>query len=141
MPMDWKSRTISATDVVSVVRNCTNVFLHGDCATPTALIEALCARRDLQDVRLYDLHTSGPAPFAAGGREPEFRSSSLSGAPLRQAIAENHADFVPIFLSDIPGRSLRERGEALISIAHSDFRSELQRDLTQARTFPARVAA
>src|SRR5688572_3157661 len=104
MPIDWKSRAVSATDVVSVVRNGTTVFLHGACATPTPLIEALCARRDLADVRLYHLHTSGPAPFADFGREREFRSVSLfTGAPLRQAIAENRADFVPIFLSDIPG--------------------------------------
>jgi acyl-CoA hydrolase len=134
MPIDWKSRAVSATDVVSVARNGTNVFLHGACAPPTPLIEALCARRALSEVRSHPLHTSGPAPFVAHGREREFRSGSLfTGAPLGQAIAEKRADFVPIFLSD--------RGEALISIAHLDFRSELQRDLTQAGTFPARVAA
>ena len=36
-------------------------------------------------------------------REREFRSVSLfTGAPLRQAIADDRADFIPIFLSDIP---------------------------------------
>ena len=104
MPTDWKSRAVSAADAVSFVRGGTNVFLHGACATPTPLIEALCVRKDLADVRLYHLHTAGAAPFAAAGREREFRSVSLfTGAPLRQAIAENRADFVPIFLSDIPG--------------------------------------
>ena len=95
---------MSASDVVSLVRSGSNLFLHGACATPTPLIEALCARRDLSDVRIYHLHTSGAAPFASRGREREFRSISLfTGAPLRQAVAENRADFVPIFLSDIPG--------------------------------------
>ncbi len=104
MAIDWKSRAVSAADVVSVVRSATNIFLHGACATPGPLIDALCLRRDLEGVRLYHLHTSGAAPFAAAGRESEFRSISLfTGAPLRQAIAENRADFVPIFLSDIPG--------------------------------------
>ncbi|MEO6001936.1 MAG: acetyl-CoA hydrolase/transferase C-terminal domain-containing protein [Opitutus sp.] len=104
MPLDWKSRAVSATDAVSVICSGTNVFLHGACATPAPLVEALCHRRDLADVRLYHLHTAGPAPFAARGRENEFRSISLfTGAPLRQAIAESRADFVPIFLSDIPG--------------------------------------
>ncbi len=104
MPNNWKSRSVSAADVVSVARSGTNVFVHGAAATPTPLLEALCARRDLADVRLYHLHTAGTAPFAARGRENEFRSVSLfTGAPLRQAIAENRADFVPIFLSDIPG--------------------------------------
>jgi 4-hydroxybutyrate CoA-transferase len=101
---DWKSRAVSAADAVASVRSGTNIFIHGACATPTPLLEGLCTRRDLESVRLYHLHTSGPAPFAAAGREQEFRSVSLfTGAPLRAAIAEGRADFVPIFLSDIPG--------------------------------------
>jgi 4-hydroxybutyrate CoA-transferase len=104
MLIDWKSRAVSAADVIAAVRSGTNVFLHGACATPAPLVEALCARRDLAEVRLYHLHTAGPAPFAERGREKEFRSTSLfTGAPLRQAVAENRADYVPIFLSDIPG--------------------------------------
>jgi 4-hydroxybutyrate CoA-transferase len=108
MPIDWKSRAVSAKDVVSLVRSATNVFVHGACATPAPLLEALCERRDLADVKLYHLHTAGPAPFAASGREREFRSVSLfTGAPLRQAIAESRADFIPIFLSDIPSLFLQ----------------------------------
>lgn len=104
MSTDWKSRGVSAADAVSAIRSGTNIFLHGACATPAPLIEALCARSDLANVNIYHLHTSGPAPFAALGREKEFRSVSLfTGAPLRTAVAENRADFVPIFLSDIPG--------------------------------------
>ena len=103
-PASWQSRAVSPADAVALVRSGTNVFLHGACATPAVLIDALCARRDLEGVRLYHLHTAGPAPFAAAGREGQFRSVSLfTGAPLRQAIAEDRADFVPIFLSDIPG--------------------------------------
>jgi acyl-CoA hydrolase len=94
----------SAADSVSTIQSRTNVFIHGAAATPTPLIEAMSARRDLEDVRLYHLHTAGPAPFAAPGREKEFLSNSLFvGAPLRPAIASGQADYVPIFLSDIPG--------------------------------------
>jgi 4-hydroxybutyrate CoA-transferase len=104
MPTDWKSRAVSAVDAVSFVRSNATVFIHGACATPAPLIDALCSRRDLEAVKLYHLHTAGPAPFAERGREREFRSVSLfTGAPLRAAIAEDRADFVPIFLSDIPG--------------------------------------
>ncbi len=79
------------------------VFVHGAAATPTTLIEALARRTDLENVTLYHLHTEGPAPFAAPGQAGRFRSVSLfTGAPLRTAIAEGRADFVPIFLSDIP---------------------------------------
>ncbi len=100
---NWKNRAVSAADAIAFVHSGTTVFIHGACATPTPLIEALCLRHDLESVRLYHLHTSGPAPFADCGREKEFRSVSLfTGAPLRQAIAEDRADFIPIFLSDIP---------------------------------------
>jgi len=104
MPFSWKSRAVSAADAVSAVGSGNRIFVHGACATPAPLIDALCARNDLAGVSLYHLHTAGPAPFAATGRDREFRSVSLfTGAPLRQAIAEDRADFVPIFLSDIPG--------------------------------------
>ena len=103
MSPDWKSAAVSPTAAAAHLRSGTNVFIHGACATPAPLIEALCARHDLEGVKLYHLHTAGPAPFAASGREREFRSVSLfTGAPLRQAVAEDRADFIPIFLSDIP---------------------------------------
>ena len=103
----WKSvrnRAVSAADAVAGVRSNTAIFLHGAAATPTPLVEALSARRDLAHVRIYHIHTAGPAPFAAPGRENEFRSVSLfTGPPLRKAVEEGRADFMPIFLSDIPG--------------------------------------
>ncbi len=101
---EWQSRAVSAATALSAVRSGTNVFIHGACATPAPLVAALCERRDLENVKLYHLHTAGDAPFAAAGREGEFRSVSLfTGAPLRGPITEGRADFVPIFLSDIPG--------------------------------------
>ena len=99
-----RSQAVSASDAAAVVRSGTAVFIHGAAATPTPLIEALALRHDLADVRLYHLHTAGPAPFAAPGREHEFRSVSFfTGAPVRPAVEEGRADFIPIFLSDIPG--------------------------------------
>lgn len=86
-----------------LVRSGTNVFVHGACATPTPLLAALAERSDLEDVRLYHLHTAGDAPFARPEVAGRLRSVSLfTGPALRQPIAEGRADFVPIFLSDIP---------------------------------------
>ncbi len=114
--LDWKTRAVSPAEAVARVRSGHQVFIHGAAATPTPLIEALAARRDLADVRLWHMHTNGPAPFAAAGRAKEFRSVSLfTGAPLRVAIAEGRADFVPIFLSDIPGLFLS--GQVKLDVA------------------------
>jgi 4-hydroxybutyrate CoA-transferase len=116
MLLTWKSRAVSAADAVAIVGSGQRIFVHGACATPAPLLDALCARNDLADVRLYHLHTAGPAPFAECGREKAFRSISLfTGAPLRRAIAEDRADFVPIFLSDIPGLFLN--GDVKLDVA------------------------
>ena len=113
---DYKSRAVSAAEAVAHVRSGTNIYIHGAAATPTPLIEALAARKDLEGVRLYHLHTNGPAPFAEKGREQEFRSVSLfTGSPLRPAVQEGRADFVPIFLSDIPGLFLS--GQVKLDVA------------------------
>ena len=80
-----------------------NIFVHGASATPTLLLEALCRRADLTDIQLYHMHTAGPAPFV----EPECRGritsvSLFTGPPVRKAIQSGYADFIPVFLSDIP---------------------------------------
>ncbi|MEO7355327.1 MAG: acetyl-CoA hydrolase/transferase C-terminal domain-containing protein [Gemmatimonadales bacterium] len=81
-----------------------NVFIHGGSATPTPLIEALARRNDLENVTLYHLHTEGPAPFAAAEHHGRFRSVSLFvGGPLRSAVEAGVADYIPVFLSDVPG--------------------------------------
>jgi 4-hydroxybutyrate CoA-transferase len=100
---DWTARATSADEAVASIASGMRVFIHGAAATPTPLVEALSARRDLTDVSLYHLHTAGPAPFAAVECCGRFLSVSLfTGEPLRRAIDEGRADFVPIFLSDIP---------------------------------------
>jgi 4-hydroxybutyrate CoA-transferase len=92
-----------ADEAVASIRSGMRVFVHGAAATPTPLLEALARRTDLSDVTLYHLHTSGPAPFAAPEHRGRFRSVSLfAGPPLRAAIDRGDADFIPVFLSDIP---------------------------------------
>jgi acyl-CoA hydrolase len=102
-PGDWRSRAVSADDALRVVSSGMRLFLHGAAATPTPLVEALVRRADLADVQLYHLHTAGPAPFCEPEHSSRFRSVSLfAGPPVRAAIARGDADFIPIFLSDIP---------------------------------------
>lgn len=102
-PLDWPSRACSPADAVALVTNGMRVFVHGASATPTPLLDALSARRDLEGVRLYHLHTAGPAPWTEPGTAERIRSVSLfTGAALRQPVADGRADFIPVFLSDIP---------------------------------------
>ncbi len=96
-------RSCSADEVVSQLRSGMNVFVHGGSATPTTLLEAMARRTDLEGVRLYHLHLMGPLAFTAPEHAGRFTSVSLfTGPGCRAPIAEGRAEYVPIFLSDIP---------------------------------------
>jgi acyl-CoA hydrolase len=100
---DWRDGAVSAEAAVGVVQSGMRVFVHGAAATPTPLLEALVRRTDVEGVRLVHLHTSGEAPWTDPALAGRFRSVSLfTGAPVRAAVAEGRADYVPVFLSDIP---------------------------------------
>ena len=116
MSADWTERATSADYAVACVQSGMRVFIHGAAATPTPLIEALARRTDLENVTVYHLHTAGPAPFAEKGQDGRFFSVSLfTGLPLRGAVDEGRADFMPVFLSDIP--SLFDSGLIPIDVA------------------------
>lgn len=104
MQSDWRSKAVSAKDLISHVKSGDHIFVHGACATPHPLLHALTARTELEEVSLYHLHLSGDVPLSAPNVTQRFRSVSLfASTALRDPIAEGRADFVPVFLSDIPG--------------------------------------
>ncbi len=124
MHSDWSAHAVSPDEAVAGIRSGMRIFIHGAAATPTTLLDALTRRTDLEGVTVYHLHTAGPAPFAEPDKDGQFRSVSLfTGAPLRAAIAQGRADFVPIFLSDIPGLFLSGQvrlDAALLSLSVPD---------------------
>jgi 4-hydroxybutyrate CoA-transferase len=112
----WKKRAVSADDVVARIPNGAEVFVHGAAMTPTPLLKAMCARQDLEKATLYHLHLEGPCPFADPEHRARFRSVSLFTSPaLREPIARGEADFMPIFLREIP--SLFRTGHVDLNVA------------------------
>jgi 4-hydroxybutyrate CoA-transferase len=104
MTQNWASRALSPDEAVAGIGSGSRIFVHGAAATPTPLLEALARRTDLAGVTLYHMHTQGPVPFAAAEHRKRFLSVSLFVGPnLRVPIDEGRADFIPVFLSDIPG--------------------------------------
>jgi len=98
------SQVQSFDDAVSLIQPGMNVFVHGGSATSTPLLEALSRRQGLEGVRIYHLHLQGPTPFADPSYRGGVRSCSLFvGQNLRAAVQEGRADYIPVFLSDIPG--------------------------------------
>ena len=100
---DWQRLSVTPEEAIAGLRSGARVFIHGASATPSTLVDAMVARTDLSNLTLYHLHTSGPSPFAAKDQSGRVRSVSLfTGPALREPIEEGRADFMPIFLSDIP---------------------------------------
>jgi acyl-CoA hydrolase len=105
----WQDRAVSAADVIGHLRSGMRCFVHGAAATPTPLLDALAADGSLDDITLYHLHLDGVlAPMAPEHAGRICSVSLFTGPGCRVAVSEGRADYLPVFLSDIPGL-FRER--------------------------------
>jgi 4-hydroxybutyrate CoA-transferase len=97
-------RIVSPSEAVASISSGQQVFVHGGAATPSVLLDALVARApELSDVRMVHFHTQGPGPHLAPEMAAHFRHKALFiGANARDAVNEGRADYIPIFLSDVP---------------------------------------
>ena len=103
MTQPWQSAARTPEEVVAHIRSGDRVFVHGASATPTPLLDALAARTDLEGVKIYHFHLDGPCAVVDPGCAGRIRSYSLfTGPAFRTAIEEGRADFIPVFLSDVP---------------------------------------
>ena len=97
-------RIVSAAEAVAGIRSGESIYLQGASATPSVLLQALVDRAaELQDVRVVHLHCEGPGPHLAPEMAGHFRHTALFIGPnARRAVNEGRADYVPVFLSDVP---------------------------------------
>src|SRR3954470_21466589 len=97
-------RVVSPNEAVAGIRSDQHVYLHGGAATPSVLLDALVKRAaELHDVHIYHLHAEGPGPHLRPEMAGHFRHHALFIGPnARAAVNEGRADYVPVFLSDVP---------------------------------------
>jgi acyl-CoA hydrolase len=97
-------RIVTPAEAVAGIRDGDQVYLHCAAATPSVLLDALVERApELHDVGMVHLHTEGPGPHLRPGMEGHFRHRALFIGPnARAAVNEGRADYVPVFLSDVP---------------------------------------
>lgn len=95
---------VSAEEAVSIIDSGDNLFIHSAGAAPQKLVQALADRADeLHNVSIYQLHTEGQAPYAKPEYANAFRVKNLFvGSNTRRAVNDGRADFIPVFLSDVP---------------------------------------
>ncbi len=100
----YRARVTSAEQAVACVRSGDHVWVHAGCNNPEELIRALVARADeLREVEVTHLLTFGAADHVDERYAGSFRHRALFCGPnVRRAVNEGRADWVPVFLSEIP---------------------------------------
>lgn len=104
--MDGYKRKISSLEeAVSVVKSKDKIYVSGNAATPLTIIKALAGRKDeLSNVEVTHVLLLGDDPLSKPAMEGHFRHNSLFVGPAdRKAISEGRADYIPVFLYEIPG--------------------------------------
>ena len=101
---DYKAKLCTPADAVGIIASGDRVYYGGNAAIPQALVRALAQRRDeLEDVQLNHVLLLGEDPLSAPGMAGHFRHNSLFVGPAdREAVNDGRADYVPIFLHQIP---------------------------------------
>jgi len=82
------------------------LFTQGGCATPTHLLNELykiSSENNITGLKNYHIHLEGQIPYANDEGSKFIRSQCFFvGSNLRKSVNSNNADYIPIFLSDIP---------------------------------------
>jgi acyl-CoA hydrolase len=95
---------VSASEALSVIKSGDRVFLHGSAQTPVFLINELAKQAErLEDVELVSISLYGCLDVCKPAFARNFRMNSMFvSAAIRDAVAEGRADYIPVFLSEIP---------------------------------------
>ncbi|NUQ25159.1 MAG: acetyl-CoA hydrolase/transferase family protein [Saprospiraceae bacterium] len=102
--MNNNYQAVTPEEAVSIIASGERVFIHTAGAAPRILINALAGRAgELRDVELVHLHTEAEAPFTLPENRKSFRVNNLFvGGNIRKAVQEGVADYIPVFLSEVP---------------------------------------
>lgn len=115
----------SAQEALNVIQSGHRIFVHGSACTPQFLLSALAKLENrLMGTEIISISLQGKITIADPGYEKSFHINSLFvSEPIRQAVNEGRADFIPAFLSDIPDmlRSVLPVDVALVQVSPPDI--------------------
>lgn len=95
---------VSAEEALSIIQSGNRVFVHGSAQTPSHMMHELAKQKDrLRDVELVNISVYGDMVVDKPEYAGHFHINSLFvSASIRDAVREGRADYVPVFLSEIP---------------------------------------
>jgi acyl-CoA hydrolase/RimJ/RimL family protein N-acetyltransferase len=107
---------VTAAEAARHVRSGDHVFIGSGCAEPQTLVRALAENEAVVEGEILHILTLGIAPYADPRFPGRFRHNALFiGANVRDAVRAGHADYTPVFLSEIP--SLFRSGRIQVDVA------------------------
>ena len=126
---DWRTqfpqKIATPQEAIRAIPPGRRILIGSGAAQPITLVQSMVTDGlHLADNEIVHLLTLGPAPYVAPELKDRFRHIAFFIGPnVRDAVQEGRADFMPVFLSDIPKliRSRRIRIDvALIQITPPD---------------------
>jgi acyl-CoA hydrolase len=121
----YRDKLVTAAQAVALIRPGRRILIGSGAAEPVGLVEALVSHGEhLSDNEVVHLLTLGPAPYVRPEFAARFRHTAFFiGANVREAVQDGRADFLPVFLHEIPSliRCRRVRVDvALIQVSPPD---------------------
>jgi len=116
---------VTPEEAVKIISSNQRVFIQGGVATPQVLVRAMTARAmELRNVEVVHLHTEGEASYAEETMKDSFCVNSFFIGPnVRQAIKSGNAQYIPVFLSEIPNlfrRKILPLDVAMVQVSPPD---------------------
>ncbi|HNF44178.1 MAG TPA: acetyl-CoA hydrolase/transferase C-terminal domain-containing protein [Ferruginibacter sp.] len=116
---------VTPQEALSIIQSDTRVFIHGSVCTPVFLLHELAKEKDrLRNVELVAITLKGDIELDKPEYAGSFHINSLFvSGPIRNAVAEGRADFIPVFLSDIPDlfkNNILELDTAIVQVSPPD---------------------
>ncbi|MEZ4924084.1 MAG: acetyl-CoA hydrolase/transferase C-terminal domain-containing protein [Crocinitomicaceae bacterium] len=117
----FNHKTFTAEEAVKIIKSNDRIFLHSAAATPSVLIQAMTDRAsELDNVEIVSIHTEGPVPYADEQFANNFKINTFfAGSNIRKHVQSGRANYIPIFLSEIPHllRTQKPIDVALINVS------------------------
>ena len=94
---------VSPKEALSVIQSGNRVFVQGSAHTPTYMLRHLAEEAPrLRDVEVVSITLYGDVYLNKPEYKDSFRINSLFvSEPIRHSVNDGHADYVPVFLSEI----------------------------------------
>ena len=117
---EYKKKLVTAEEAASLIKSDDRVYISGNAATPYVLMNSLARRKNkLEGVELVHVLLLGEDPLSKPEMEGHFRHNSLFVGPAdRKAINEGRADYIPIFLHQIPNLIYSEQMPLDVAMLH-----------------------